>query len=230
MGKLLMKIKGIVLVACLFLFWTVDAFAAGKLDTEKKKFSYTIGVQMASGVKRQGVDLDVDAFKQAVDDVMSGHEPELTMEEMQTVLNNYQQREMARMNEKAEENRKSGQAFLEKNGKDKMVTVLKSGIQYKITQAGKGKKPKASDTVVVNYRGTLIDGTEFDSSYKRGQPATFPVNGVIKGWQEVLQLMPTGSKWHVVIPSDLAYGPRGTGGPIGPNATLVFDIELIDIK
>jgi len=112
-----MKIKGIVLVACLFLFWTVDAFAAGKLDTEKKKFSYTIGVQMASGVKRQGVDLDVDAFKQAVDDVMSGHEPELTMEEMQTVLNNYQQREMARMNKKAEENRKSGQAFLEKNGK-----------------------------------------------------------------------------------------------------------------
>ena len=220
--------RGLVAVTCMT--FSLAVFAQGEIKTEKQKFSYTVGIQMAAGVKRQGLDLDIDVLKRAIDDVFAGREPQLTMDEMQQVLGDYQQQEMAKVKAVAEENRKTGEAFLAKNRKDKNVTETKDGIQYSIINAGKGKKPKSTDTVVVNYRGTLINGDEFDSSYKRGQPATFPVNGVIRGWQEILPLMPVGSKWHVVIPSDLAYGPQGAGGHIGPNETLVFDIELLEIK
>jgi len=210
--------------------FSLASFAKGDLNTEKEKFSYTVGIQMAAGVKRQGLDLDIDVMKRAIDDVFAGREPQLTMDEMQQVLSSFQQKEMDKLKAQADENKAAGEAFLAKNRKDKNVTETKDGIQYTIVTAGKGQKPKSTDTVVVNYRGTLINGEEFDSSYKRGQPATFPVNGVIRGWQEVLQLMPAGSKWHVVIPSELAYGPQGAGGHIGPNEALIFDIELLEIK
>jgi FKBP-type peptidyl-prolyl cis-trans isomerase len=130
-----------------------------------------------------------------------------------------------------EKNKKAGEAFLAANKEKPGVVTLPSGLQYKILQPGSGPKPTASDSVVCNYRGTLVDGTEFDSSFKRGQPATFPVGQVIKGWTEALQLMPVGSKWELFIPSDLAYGERGTnGGPIGPNETLIFEVELVSIQ
>jgi FKBP-type peptidyl-prolyl cis-trans isomerase len=135
------------------------------------------------------------------------------------------------MKAQGDNNKKEGEAFLAKNKAKKGVKTLPSGLQYKVITEGKGKMPKASDTVTVQYKGTLIDGTEFDSSYKRGQPATFPVSGVIKGWTEALQLMKEGSKWELVIPSDLAYGDKGTqGGPIGSNAVLIFEVELVSIK
>jgi len=141
---------------------------------------------------------------------------------------------MAKQNEKANamsgKNKNEGDLFLAENAKKGGVVVLPSGLQYKIIKAGNGRKPKATDEVTTHYRGTLIDGTEFDSSYKRGQPTSFPVNGVIAGWTEALQLMPVGSKWQLFIPSNLAYGERGSGGVIGPNGALVFDIELIAIK
>jgi len=220
--------RGLIAFTCMTL--SLTSFAQSGLKTDKEKFSYTVGIQMASGVKRQGLDLDIDVLKRAIDDVFAGREPQLSMDEMQQVLSSFQQQEMEKVKAKANDNKAAGEAFLAKNRKDKNVSETKDGIQYTIVTAGKGKKPKSTDTVVVNYRGTLIDGKEFDSSYKRGQPATFPVNGVIRGWQEVLPLMPVGSKWHVVIPSDLAYGPQGAGGHIGPNETLVFDIELLKIK
>jgi FKBP-type peptidyl-prolyl cis-trans isomerase FklB len=142
----------------------------------------------------------------------------------------FQKEVMAKQAEVAKKNKAEGEAFLAENKKKEGVKTTPSGLQYKVIKPGKGKKPKSSDTVTVNYRGTLIDGTEFDSSYKRGQPATFQVSGVIPGWTEALQLMEEGAKWQLFIPSNLAYGERGAGGVIGPNATLIFEVELISIQ
>jgi FKBP-type peptidyl-prolyl cis-trans isomerase FklB len=159
----------------------------------------------------------------------------MTDEEVKTAISGLQKDLQAKQQERAkvqgEKNKKEGEAFLAQNKTKAGVKTLPSGLQYKVITEGKGKTPKANDTVTVQYKGTLIDGTEFDSSYKRGQPATFPVNGVIKGWTEALQLMKEGSKWQLFIPADLAYGASGTpGGPIGPNAVLIFDVELVSIK
>ncbi|MBU2636230.1 MAG: FKBP-type peptidyl-prolyl cis-trans isomerase, partial [Bacteroidetes bacterium] len=155
-------------------------------------------------------------------------------EQSQAVMMELQKQLMARHEEKInaekDKNKIEGEAFLAENKKDKDVITLPSGLQYKIITAGTGPKPKSTETVAVHYSGTLIDGTEFDSSFKRGEPATFPVTGVIKGWVEALQLMPVGSKWKLFIPTDLAYGERGAGGVIGPNATLIFEIELLSIN
>lgn len=206
------------------------ALAGSDLKTDKQRFSYTVGVQMAMGMKSQGIEVDIEALKQAIDDVFSGHEPQLSSDEMRQVLMSFQQKAEAARNAMAEENRKRGEAYLARNRNKPGVKVLPSGLQYRIIKQGSGPKPAPTDTVVVNYRGTLVDGQEFDSSYKRGEPATFPVNGVIKGWQEILPLMPAGSKWEVVVPSGLAYGAAGAGGHIGPNETLVFDIDLLEVK
>jgi FKBP-type peptidyl-prolyl cis-trans isomerase FklB len=158
----------------------------------------------------------------------------LTEEEARAAIMHLQaqlrQKQIEAMKLAGEKNQKAGEAFLAENKKKEGVVTLPSGLQYKILKAGEGKKPTAEDTVVCNYRGTLIDGTEFDSSYKRGEPATFPVRGVIKGWTEALQLMPVGSKWQLFIPPTLAYGERGAGAQIGPDATLIFEVELISIK
>jgi FKBP-type peptidyl-prolyl cis-trans isomerase FklB len=205
------------------------------LKTEKDKVSYAIGMNVGANFKRQGIDVDPNLFMQGIKDATSGGKTLLTEDEERAVLTQYQGELRAKMQEEAkqaaETNKKAGEEFLAANKSKEGVVTLPSGLQYKILKEGNGPKPTASDTVECNYRGTLINGTEFDSSYKRGQPAKFPVNGVIKGWTEALQLMPVGSKWQLFIPSDLAYGERGTpGGEIGPNSTLIFEVELLGIE
>lgn len=199
--------------------------------TEKEKLSYTVGFQIAAGLKRDGMDLDVKAINQAIKDVLGGKKPQMTPDQMRATMQAFQKKKRDDYMALAKKNESAGEAFLAKNKKKAGVVELPSGLQYMVIKQGSGKKPKATDTVVANYRGTLVNGTEFDSSYTRGKPATFSLNGVIAGWREALQLMPEGAKWKVFIPSKLAYGMRGAGGgKIGPNETLVFDIELVSIK
>jgi len=208
------------------------------LTTRKEKFSYALGMNIGTGLsnnlKKQSVEVDSSLVSQGVKDALAGGKTRLTQEEAQAVLTEVQNEVRKQQQEKTQQaaaaNKTEGEAFLAANKAKEGVVTLPSGLQYKILTAGTGPKPTATDTVVCNYRGTLINGTEFDSSYKRGQPATFGVGQVIKGWTEALQLMPTGSKWQVVIPPDLAYGERGAGADIGPNATLIFEVELISIQ
>jgi FKBP-type peptidyl-prolyl cis-trans isomerase FklB len=204
------------------------------LKTDKEKVSYSIGLDIGTNFKRQSVDLDSKALAAGISDGLSGAKPALGEDEVKKVLADFQQQMRTRAatmaQQAADDNKKKGEAFLVENKKQKGVVTLPSGLQYKILKDAKGAKPKATDTVSTHYRGTLIDGTEFDSSIKRGQPAEFPVNQVIPGWTEALQLMPVGSKWQLFIPSDLAYGPQGAGNTIGPNSTLIFEVELLDIK
>ncbi|HEX9626191.1 MAG TPA: FKBP-type peptidyl-prolyl cis-trans isomerase [Acidiferrobacterales bacterium] len=197
---------------------------------DKQKLSYTIGHQVGMKIKEDGIDVDPALVAQGLSDVIGGVEPKLTEDEMRNVMMAYQQQRFQEFKDLADKNQKTGDEFLAENKKKDGVTTLASGLQYKVITAGKGRKPKASDTVVAHYRGTLLDGKEFDSSITRGEPATFPVANVIPGWQEALKLMPEGSKWEVYIPSNLAYGPRGAGANIGPNQTLVFEIELIKVQ
>ena len=210
----------------------VNSYAADTiaLSTDEQKFSYVVGYQFGMTLKQDGLKVDTKAVSQAIQDAMSATPPRLTQEQMQSVMEIYRKKHDQERLAVADKNQKAGQAYLANNKKQAEVKELANGIQYKVLKAGTGKKPKASDSVMVNYRGTLINGEEFDSSYKRGQPVKFRVDQVIKGWQEVLQLMPTGSKWQAVIPAKLAYGAQGTGGPIGPNETLIFEIELLEIK
>ena len=207
----------------------------GALTTTKQKASYAIGMNLGGGLHRQNIDVDTEALVQGLKDTLSGNKTQLTDEEARAALMQLQGEMQAKMQAKqaaeGEANKKEGDAFLAANKTKEGVVTLPSGLQYKILTPGNGAKPTATDSVVCNYKGTLINGTEFDSSYKRGEPATFPVTGVIKGWTEALQLMPVGSKWQLFIPPDLAYGPRGTpGGPIGPDSTLIFEVELMSIK
>ncbi|MFT5032324.1 MAG: FKBP-type peptidyl-prolyl cis-trans isomerase FklB [Bacteroidia bacterium] len=202
------------------------------LDSEMQKVSYSFGVDLGKRIG-ENMELDIAAFSAGVGAGIGGGETALTEEEMMATLQGYQQKKMAEMEAeagmKAETNTQESEAFLAANaGKDGVLTV-ESGLQYKVLEAGEGAKPSADDVVEVHYRGTLIDGTEFDSSYARGESITFPVNGVIQGWTEALQLMPVGSKWELYIPSDLAYGPGGTQGAIGPNQALIFEVELLSI-
>jgi FKBP-type peptidyl-prolyl cis-trans isomerase FklB len=191
------------------------------------KVSYSLGVNLAESLKQQGFSINsYDDFVQAVQDVYNG-EVKLQPQEIGEVLNN----EFARVQQEVHEKRKAeSEAFLAENAKREGVNVLPSGLQYEILKEGHGPKPTASDTVTTHYHGTLPDGKVFDSSVERGQPASFPVSGVIKGWVEALQLMPTGSKWRLYVPADLAYGAQGAGKDIGPHQALVFDVELLDIK
>jgi len=200
------------------------------LDDDKKKFSYTLGYQIAQNLARQGALLDADAAAKAVHDAFSGKPPALTVEEMKAVVARIQEQAIQKHGEISKKNLATGEKFLAENTKKEGVKTLDSGLQYKVLIKGDGEIPKANSTVVAHYEGKLTNGTVFDSSIKRGSPATFPVNGVIKGWQEALQLMPTGSKWQVFIPANLAYGEKGAGGSVGPNETLIFDIELISIN
>lgn len=205
-----------------------------ELQTIKEKQGYSIGVDMGNRFKSSAIDVDADAIAQGLKDALSGGKLMMTEPEMKETLTRLQKEVMEKQAEKnkqaAEKNKKEGEAFLAANKTKPGVKTLPSGLQYKVIKEGSGKTPKAEDSVVTNYRGTLTDGTEFDSSYKRGQPATFPVKGVIPGWTEALQLMKEGSKWELYIPSNLAYGERGAGNTIGPNATLIFEIELISVK
>lgn len=208
--------------------WAEDAVA---LDTMEQRFSYLIGLQLANGMMEQGIDKDLDiaAFSQALKDTFAGTEPRLSQEQIQETVQAMQAKAMQEEAEKGAAALAAGQAFLAENKTKDGVETTESGLQYSVTEAGSGAKPAASDTVKVHYEGRLLDGTVFDSSYNRGEPATFGVSQVIAGWQEALQMMPAGAKWEVWIPSDLAYGPTGAGGAIGPNEVLNFTIELIEI-
>ncbi len=194
--------------------------------------SYAIGADIARTFKRQNITINKDALIQGFAEYTDGN-ASMDEETVNKVLTRFQQQmraeQQAEANKKAEENKKKGEEFLEKNKKEKGVKVTPSGLQYKVLKMGKGPKPKLTDRVKVNYKGTLIDGTVFDSSYDRGQPAVFPVNGVIKGWQEAIPMMPVGSKWILYIPSDLAYGEHAPK-QIGPNQTLIFEVELLGIE
>ena len=202
---------------------------ASGLKNQKEKVSYSIGINIGKNFKQQGVDFDLNAFVNGIKDGSSGKEGLLTEAEMQEVMMAFQKEMMAKQSEKGEKSKKEGDAFLAENKKKEGVKTTESGLQYKVIKMGTGPKPSKDDTVETNYKGTLVDGTEFDSSYKRKETATFPVTGVIPGWTEALQMMPVGSKWQLFIPSDLAYGSQGQG-PIPANAPLIFEIELISIK
>jgi len=228
--------RSLVIIMCM-------SFAAGMahgeekqtLTTQKEKLSYAIGIDMGTSLKKNDIDVNPDVLFKGIKDALSGGTRLMTEQELKDTIQTAQKELAAKQQERtkalAEKNKKDGEAFLAANKKKAGVKVLPSGLQYKVITEGNGKMPKATDTVTVNYKGMLTDGTEFDSSYKRNEPATFPVSGVIKGWTEALQLMKEGSKWQLVIPADLAYGERGTmGGPIGPNAVLIFEVELLSIK
>lgn len=211
--------------------------AEAPLDTQEKKISYIIAEDMAQRLNSQDVKLDPQVVLMALNDVAEGRESRISDEDKQQVISVFQEQMQAKQQEalakqeeefkaNAEKNLAEGKAFLEENAKKEGVVTTDSGLQYKIISEGRGDSPSADSTVEVDYKGTLLDGTEFDSSYARGEPVQFPVGGVIKGWTEALQLMKEGGKWELYIPSDLAYGPGGAGGQIGPNATLIFEVEL----
>ena len=226
-----MKSTMMVILGVLLLVSQVNAQENQVLKNQKDKISYIIGMRIGSDMKKQSIDINPNIVAKGIEDALAGAKPLLTDQEAQETMMAFQKEMMAKQADVAKKNKTEGEAFLAENKKKEGVKTLPSGLQYKVMKAGTGKKPKSTDTVTVDYRGTLIDGTEFDSSYKRGQPATFQVSGVIPGWTEALQLMEQGAKWQLFIPSNLAYGERGTqGGPIGPNATLIFEVELISIQ
>ncbi len=204
------------------------------LDTEVQKLSYAMGMDVGKSLKNLDADVDADAFTLAVKDVLAGHEAKLSEEVAanikQTFFRKRQEEQMKKRQQAAAENKAKGEKFLAENAKKKGVTVTDSGLQYEVIKQGDGPKPKPDDTVKVHYKGTTIDGVEFDSSYSRGQPISFPLNGVIKGWSEGVALMPVGSKYRFFIPAELAYGERGAGAKIGPNETLIFEVELLGIE
>jgi len=204
--------------------------SAVELKTTEQKVSYVFGLQIGQQMAQEGVTLDVAAFSAAISDVLNKKQPQLDQNQIQAALGTYQEERQAKAQAAGESNKKEGDTFLAANKGKPGVKVTASGLQYKVVKAGTGKHPEPTSTVVVNYRGTLISGTEFDSSYKRGTPATFPVNQVIRGWQEGIPLMKEGAKWELYIPSDLAYGPAGTPSGIGPNSTLIFEVELLEVK
>lgn len=207
--------------------------ASPPVKLDKEKISYMVGMDIGRNLMRIKDDVDMKTLEKAMETVVSGGKPTMSEDEALKVRQAYMQQLQAKRlaDEKAtaEKNKKEGEAFLAKNKSKAGIKTTADGLQYEVLKEGTGPKPKATDTVKVNYKGTKLDGTEFDSSYKRGEPATFPLNGVIKGWSEGLQLMPVGSKYKFFIPSDLAYGAHGPG-PIGPDATLIFEVELLGIE
>lgn len=228
--------KRLAMAMCATVALSGVAFAADiqKLADDKEKLSYSIGMDIGGNLKRQAIEVDPDLLAKGFKDRYGGGNTILTEEEARQAIMNFQKLQMAKqaedMKKQGEKNKEEGEKFLAGNAKKEGVKTLPSGLQYKEITPGTGKSPTAADTVTTNYKGTLIDGTEFDSSYKRGQPATFPVSGVIPGWTEALQLMKEGAKWQLFVPPNLAYGERGAGREIGPNATLIFDVELISVK
>jgi FKBP-type peptidyl-prolyl cis-trans isomerase FklB len=222
-------------VACAVLFFTGSLCAAEEpaLKTQKEKVSYIIGTIVAKDMQNQGYDLNTDLFMKGYRDALSGAKPPISDQDAQEAMNAFKTemtaKKEAAMKKAAEENKKQEEAFLAENKKKEGVHTLESGLQYKVLKEGTGAKPTVYDNVTAHYRGTLIDGTEFDSSYKRNQPATFSVNGVIPGWAEALPMMKTGSKWQLFIPSKLAYGAGGAGGVVPPNAMLIFEVELLSV-
>lgn len=199
------------------------------LDSDKAKASYAIGQQIGGSLQSQGMDVDVDVINMSIRDALAKKEPRISETAMREAMGNLQKAMVGKRKEEAETNLKTGTEFLENNKKAKGIKTTKSGLQYQVLKEGKGNSPSADATVKVHYRGTLINGTEFDSSYKRDQPAEFPVSGVIPGWTEALQLMKPGGKWKLYIPPGLAYGDMGRPS-IPPNSVLIFEVELLEVK
>ena len=235
------SLVGIALMALLTIACQGQAGEKVVLDTDAAKESYAIGYSIGEDFKQQGIEVDTRVLAKGMADALAGGEAMLSEEERMAIFSTLQQRMMEKqqammaerekeMAASAEKNLTEGQAFLAENAKQEGVVTLDSGLQYQVLTKGKGAPPIATDEVKVHYHGTLVDGTVFDSSVERGEPVTFPVNGVIQGWVEALQLMPPGSKWKLFIPSDLAYGERGAGPVIGPNAVLIFEVELLEIN
>ncbi len=218
--------------ACVIAFSTALAVASlpaqdsPALKTKTERASYAVGADLGNRLRQQAVDIDPALVARGLRDALAGAKTLLTAAEISEAIDGLQQEMRTNLNAK---NKKEGEDYLAQNKTKEGVVTLPSGLQYKILKTGDGPKPGIDDTVVCHYRGTFINGTEFDSSYKRNQPLSFPLKGVIKGWTEALQLMPTGSHWQLAIPSNLAYGERGAG-PIGPDTTLLFDVELISIQ
>lgn len=206
-----------------------DNIMTTELKTLNQRLSYIVGENMATQLKNDGIDLDTNALVLAVNDVLAGNASRLSPADKQSTVEELQALSQEKQAAAQVKNKAEGEAYLAENAKKDDVTVTDSGLQYKVLSSGDGAKPKATDTVTVHYHGTLIDGTVFDSSYDRGEPAVFPVNGVIAGWIEGLQLMGVGDKFELTIPSNLAYGPQGSGASIGPDSTLIFQVELLAI-
>ena len=224
--------RGILVVA--FLSGICIAGDKPELKDEKEKINYSIGYQLGGDFKRQGVELDPDLLVKGIRDAVGGAEPRLSPQEMKKTLVDLKKKVEAddrmRRREETGKYRAAGEAFLAANGKKEGVATLSSGLQYKVLAEGKGKSPNPTDNVTVHYRGTLVDGTEFDSSHKRNKPATFGVDRVIPGWKEALPMMKEGAKWMLFVPAKLGYGDRGAATKIPPNSTLIFEVELISVR
>ena len=226
--------KSLIILALTLALAPIAPAADPKLDNQKDKVSYSIGLDIGGTLKRQMIDVNEEVLNRGLQDGLKGEKPLLTDEQTKEVMQAFQKEMLAKQEavkkEAGAKNSAAGKKFLDENKAKEGVKTTSSGLQYKVEKDGSGPRPSATDTVKVNYKGTTIDGKEFDSSYKRGEPATFPVNRVIKGWTEALQLMKVGSKYQLFIPADLAYGERGAGSDIGPNSTLIFDVELLGIE
>lgn len=227
-----MKSSRITLPAILLLSFTSQSVlsAEAALKTNQQKYSYAIGVQVANNLKSQQINIDPKSLSLAISDVLGGKPLRATHDELNLAISALHKESADKKKSQAKTALVAGKTFQSNYKKGKGITTLKSGMQYKVLTKGSGDKPKSTDTIIAHYEGKLIDGTVFDSSFKRKQPATFPVNAVIKGWQKIIPMMPTGSTWEVVIPAELAYGDKGAGKDIGPGETLIFKIELISIK
>ncbi len=222
--------KNVMVGAALALACNLGAAEPKALSTQKEKASYGVGMNVGKSFKSDLIDLDIDSFVRGFKDALAGTKSAVTEEDLEKAIAAMREDVARKSNERVAQNKKAGQDFLAKNKTEKDVKTTDTGLQYIVDKEGDGPSPKATDTVKVHYRGTLIDGTEFDSSYKRNEPTTFPVNQVIPGWTEALQKMKVGSKWKVFIPSDIAYGDQGQPPVIPPASTLVFDIELLAIE
>ena len=228
--------RRLAMAVCAMVAYSGASFAADapELKGDKEKISYSIGMDIGGNLRRGSVEVDPDVLAKGLKDSYGGGKTLLTEVQARQAIEDFQKTLMAKkaeeMQKLSEKNKADGEKFLAENAKKEGVKSLPSGLQYKEITPGKGKSPKTTDTVTTHYKGTLIDGTEFDSSYKRGEPISFPVSGVIAGWTEALQLMKEGAKWQLFIPSNLAYGEKGAGRDIGPNATLIFEVELISVK
>lgn len=222
-----MKLKSLaILLPALFMSGVANA---DDFKNDKERLSYIFGMQVGQNMMMEGVELQMDAFTMGIEDQFAEKEPRLDKDEAERVIGEMQQRKATELAEVMNVKQAEATKFLEANKTKEGVTTTASGLQYRVITKGDGASPGKEDSVIAHYKGTLLDGTVFDSSYDRGEPSTFPVNGVIAGWQEALPLMKEGAKWELIIPADLAYGPRGAGPVIGPNETLVFEIELIAI-
>ena len=223
-----MKVKTFIILPVLLAL--ASLVNASELKTDKDKLSYIFGVQVGQGLRAEGVELEMDAFTAGIKDMLAGNNSQIDSAQAQILVSDYQEKKQQEMAKLSAKKQNESSTFLANNAKKDGVFVTASGLQYKIVEKGKGKSPTSENKVIAHYTGKLLDGTVFDSSHDRGEPATFPVSGVIKGWQEALPMMKEGGKWQIVVPANLAYGDRGVGNLIGPNETLIFDIELVSIS